>query len=137
MLKSISDIICDGDYMWIMSEELPCLFRYNNVTHEMVLKAIFPDEAHAMSAFSRMIKLGSEIYFIPWIVKEIYYYNIAKDEFHKLDLTFKDFSSDNNRQTEVVAEGVNLYCIDRIPDAVIEINSVTKEVKVFQADMQL
>lgn len=137
VINGINDVIPDENCMWIISDELPCLFRYDYLTREIELKAVFPEEVNTICPFSRMIKMENEIYFIPWAVKDIYYYDIAKNEFYKLDIPFKDFSSDNWRRTEAVVEGGNLYCISRIPDAIIEINSITKEVKIFQIDMQL
>lgn len=137
VINGINDVIPDENCMWIISDELPCLFRYDYLTREIELKAIFPEEVNIICPFSRMIKMENEIYFIPWVVKDIYYYDITKNELYKLDIPFKDFSSDNWRKTEAVVEGGNLYCINRIPDAVIEIDPVTKEVKTFQIDMQL
>lgn len=137
VINGINDVIPDKDCMWIISNELPCLFQYDYFTREIELKAIFPEEVNTSCHFSRMIKIENEIYFIPWSVKDIYYYDISKDELHKLDIPFKDFSSDGWRKTEAVVKNGNLYCINRIPDAIIEINSITKEAKIFQVDMQL
>ena len=137
VIKSINDVIADEDCMWIISDELPCLFRYDYLMQKIELKEIFPETVSGICPFSRMVKLGNEIYFIPWLVKDIYYYDITKDEIYKLDIFFKEFSSDNWRRTEAVVVEGNLYCINRAPDAVIEINPVTKEVQVFQVDMQL
>ncbi len=137
VIKSINDVIADEDCMWIISDELPCLFRYDYLIQKIELKEIFPETVSGICPFSRMVKLGNEIYFIPWLVKDIYYYDITKDEIYKLDIFFKEFSSDNWRRTEAVVVEGNLYCINRAPDAVIEINPVTKEVQVFQVDMQL
>lgn len=137
VINGINDVIADEDCMWIISDGLPCLFRYDYLTREIELKAIFPKEVNTVCPFSRMIKMGNEIYFIPWMVKDIYCYDITKNELYKLDIPFKDFSSDNWRKTEAVIEDGNLYCINRVPDAIIEINPVTKETRTFQVDMQL
>lgn len=137
VVNGINDVIPDEDCMWIISDGLPCLFRYDYLTQEIELKAVFPESVSAIGPFSRMVKLENEIYFIPWLVKDIYYYDITKNEFHKLDISFKEFSSDNWRRTEAVVVDEKLYCVNRIPDAVIEINPVTKEVITFRVDMQL
>lgn len=137
VINGINDVISDKDCMWVITDGLPCLFRYDYIAQEIELKAIFPNEANVGAPFSRMIKLENEIYFIPWSVKDIYYYDIPNEEFHKLDILFKEFCKDNWRRAEAVVVDGNLYCINRVPDAVIEINSITKEAKTFQVDMQL
>lgn len=135
VIKNINDIITDEDGIWVISDDFPCLFRYDYMRQELKLEAVFPEPVQGYAAFSRMVKLENEIYFMPWFAKDIYYYDITSREFYKLDIPFKDFC--NDRKTEAVVHGQNLYCINRFPDVVIKINSVTKMVSMFYADMQL
>lgn len=134
-IKNINDIIADNDGMWVTSDDFPCLFRYNYLEQELELVAMFPETVNMYAAFSRMIKLENEIYFIPWFEKNIYYYDIISHKFHKLDIPFKNFCTE--RKAEAVVYEKNIYCINRFPDVIIKINSISKEVNIFYVDMKL
>ncbi|MCX4352997.1 MAG: hypothetical protein OSJ60_15360 [Lachnospiraceae bacterium] len=134
VLRGVRDIVVNKDSMWIIVDTLPCLFRYYLLSRELELTAIFPEAMRSGNfAFSKIVKLEDEIYFIPRLAKDIFYYDISNKEFHKLNVSFEDFCDDKG--LEVVVKERFLYCIHRYPNRVIKINSVTKEVNIFEIDM--
>lgn len=134
ILSGVRDVIIDKDFMWIISDSFPCLFRYDFLKQELELVAVFPETMESGNlAFSKIIKLENEIYFIPRLAKDIYYYHIIENEFHELNISFDNFCVD--KRMEVIIQGKYLYCINRFPNIVIKINSVTKEVSMFSIDL--
>ena len=130
ILNGVRDVIIDEDGMWIISDIWNCFFKYNFSSQKLNFIAMFPESIETnYFAFSRIIKLGNEIFFIPSMAKDIYYYNLDANKFGKLNIDTSVLKSELNMG--VVIEGDFIYCINRSPDVVFQINAVTKESKMF------
>lgn len=133
ILKAVTDIIFDKDDVWIISDEWNCLFRYNLPEKNLELETVFPKAPGTdYGAFSKILKLKNEIYFIPFKAKNIFYYNLIKKEMHAMDISIQ---LPEVKNMGAVVQGKYIYCINRFPDAVIKIDTVTKKATVFKADI--
>ena len=90
ILKAVTDIIFDKDDVWIISDEWNCLFRYNLPEKNLELETVFPKAPGTdYGAFSKILKLKNEIYFIPFKAKNIFYYNLIEKEMHAMDISIQ------------------------------------------------
>lgn len=134
VLESVRDVIIDEACMWIITDQLNSLLRYNFRSKELELVAVFPEMMREeFSPFSKIVKLENEIYFIPRMAKDIFYYDISEKNFYALNIPFHSFQEE--KKMEAVICGKYIYCINRFPDTVIKIDSVTKKTKIYAADM--
>lgn len=135
VLDNITDVILDDEYMWIITDNLNLLLRYSFCSKELELVSEFPETMRCDAApFSRIVKLEDEIYFIPRMAKDIFYYNVNEKKFYELNVAFDSFQ--NDKKMEVVIQGKFIYCINRFPDTVIKIDSVTKKTNMYIADTE-
>lgn len=133
ILKGLADGVIDGDTMWIVTDSMGCLFRYSFSKGELELEAVFPEPlVNVRGAFEQMVKLGNEIYLIPRMAEGIYCYHLTEKRFCKLNVSFEGFLDD--KKMRAVVQGNYIYCINRFPDVVIRIDSVTKEIHMFRND---
>lgn len=132
VLQRICDMIIDDNCMWIISDVWNCLFRYDFVRSELECTAVFPREIRDCGMpFSKIVKIRNEIYFIPKIAKNIFYYDLIEQKFQRLNMKFVFLKDEQH--LDVVIQNEYIYCISRFPDTILKINSVTKEVKIFNA----
>lgn len=132
-LQNVRDVIIDSDCMWILTDTLNSLLKYNFCSKELELVSVFPEIMRCdFGAFSKIIKLRDDIYFIPRMAKGIFYYNLSEEKFYELEIPFYDFQEE--KHMDAVIHGEYLYCINRFPDMVIKIDSVTKETNIYVAD---
>lgn len=132
ILETVCDAIIDEKSLWVISDAWNCLFRYDLEKRELECEAVFPREVQEFGLpFSKIIRMGNEIYFIPRIAKDIYYYDLIKKRFQNLNISNSFFREDNN--IDVLIQGKYIYCVNRCPDTVLIIDSDTKAVKIFRA----
>lgn len=135
ILRHVVGGVLDNDNMWLITDALGCLFRYSLSRTELELEAVFPEPLQSVrGAFEQMVKLENEIYLIPRMAKDIYCYHLLEKKFQKLNIPFEGFLAD--KKMRAVVQGKYIYCINRFPDVVIKIDSVTKEVKMFWEDIK-
>lgn len=134
MLQKVRDVIIDDNCMWIITDNLNSLLKYDFTSGELELEAVFPEMMRSDNgAFSKILKLGDEIYFIPRVANGIIYYNLLEKRFYELKIPFDGFQEEKNMNA--VVYGKYIYCINRFPDMVIKIDSVTKETNIYFADV--
>lgn len=134
VLKTVRDVIIDEDCMWIITSTLNCLFKYSFLRHALELTAVFPEIMRTdFEPFTKIVKKENEIYFIPRMANDIFYYNINDRSFHELCVPFNNFQTSKN--IGVVTYGDKIYCVNRFPDAVIKIDTITKNTEIFNANI--
>lgn len=133
-LQNISDIVIDGNSVWIITDTLNCLFKYDLYSKELELVSEFPEMMQSdFAPFNKMVMVANEIYFIPRMAKDIFYYNLFEKKFYELHAPLDDFQED--KRMSIVVDGKMIYCINRFPDAIIKIDSETKEISKYYADI--
>ncbi len=133
ILKSIRDAVIEEDCIWIITDYLNCLFKYDFRSQEIEAAAVFPDTMScSFASFSQILKLENEIYFIPRMARSVFCYDIVKTKFYEVNIPFEGFQSD--KKMDAIVYGKDIYCVNRYPDIVIKIDSMSKETEVFFPD---
>lgn len=133
ILKDVIDVVVEEDTMWIITGTLCSLFRYHFSRNELELETVLPKEfENSYAPFSKIIKVGEEIYLIPRRAKDVYCYRLTERSLQKLNISFDGFRDD--KRMSAMTHGRYIYCINRFPDVVIQIDSATKKVNMFRDD---
>lgn len=134
LLTAVQDLIVDKDDAWMISDGWKYLFKYNMQEQRMETVIAFPETVGTdYNAFSQIVKVENEIYLIPLTAKNIYYCDILKEQMYKLDVSFIPLPEIKNMNAIVCDKFI--YCINRFPDLVIRIDTVTKKIEVFDANI--
>lgn len=136
ILKGVQDVLIEEKYVWIIANSIDWLLRYDISQKKLELVAPYPEDVGTdHNPFSKIVKLEDEIYFIPQTAKDIFFYDLNKKVFCKLNVPIDHTRYAHNIQT--IVKGKVIYCIDRFPDFVIKIDTVSKKYKVFNFDDNL
>lgn len=134
ILQAVEDLIIDKDDVWIISDGWKYLFKYNISKQRLETVVAFPKTIGTdYNAFSQIIKVENEIYFIPLTARDIYFCNLLEKEMYKIDVSFLPLPEVKNMSA--IVSGKSIYCINRFPDMIIKIDTVTKKIEVFDADI--
>lgn len=132
-LAGVRDVIIEKDCAWFIADSLNWLLKYNRISNALELEAAFPKSIGTeQGAFSKIVKVGNEIYFSPLMSKDAYCYNLDEKIFRKLNFPLDECRDAKN--VGVAVCGKNIYFLNRFPDMVIKVDSVTKDIMVFKAE---
>lgn len=133
ILKGVQDVLIEKNCAWIIANSIDWLLKYDIPQKKLELVAPYPEDIGTdHNPFSKIVKLENEIYFIPQTAKDIFCYNLEKNEFNKLNAPIDPIRYSHNIQT-IVKDKV-LYCVERFPDSIVKIDTVSKSIKVFEFD---
>lgn len=134
LLEAVEDLIIENDDVWMISDGWKYLFKYNMSRKRLDTVVAFPNTIGTdYNAFSQMVKVENEIYFMPLTARDIYYCDLLEQQIHKIDVSFIPLPEIKNMSAIVRDRAI--YCINRFPDMVIKIDTVTKKIEVFDADI--
>lgn len=132
ILRAVSDVIIDDDFAWIISDAFNGLLKYSVLKDELELVCMYPDLIGTKrAAFSKIIKVQDEIFFIPLTATDIFYYRITEGRFYKLNIPSNYFYA--NKNIHAIEYNNFIYCINRFSDFVMKIEPITKEISFFIA----
>lgn len=130
VLESVCDAIIEKECIWIITNNLNSLLRYDFCRQELEVVAVYPEMVWDIwNPFSRIIKLENEIYFLPGMAKDIFCLDLTEKTFYGLGISLDIFEIE--KKMDAVIYKRNIYCVNRCPDIVIKINSVSKKVELF------
>lgn len=134
VLRNVRDVIVDQDCLWIITSTLNSLFKYDFAKNELELEAVFIKAMWAdFDPFFKIVKIRNEIYFIPRMAKNFFYYNLDEKKFYELAVSFEGFQDSKN--ISVIEYKDIIYCLNRCPDVLIKINSHNKDIKILDFEL--
>lgn len=132
-LAGVRDVIIENECAWMIADSVNWLLKYSFLRNELELEAAFPKAIGTnWGAFSKIVRVGNEIYLSPFTAKDAYCYNLDEKMFQKLNFPLNGCKKAKN--IRMVVREKDIYFVNRSPDMVIKVDSVTKSIQVFEAE---
>lgn len=138
IIEHVEGLTGDDEKIYFISSDIYAILVCDCYSNQINILAEFPKEVQIPKAFEKILKYEKKIYLFPCYAKDIYYFDLEKNKFIKLDVILPLIDEMPQRKVlEVLIHNKKIYCVCRCPNMVISINSDTDNVEVFKMPLEL